>query len=189
MDYSKIESEIIKAIKESDLIKYFQLDNNVFERPSVAIIKELFVKPVPIDYDRKGIFYLDKGEKIYIPEMAATISLKGEWLSDYLPDINFDIEQSGNVRAAQEAESMYTVSVIANILKDDLYKQEVNEVASSYDFIYMKPLRDTKSFSSLLNEWRSEGVTVGIIISACKFKISNTKKKLRGVFERWSYRS
>jgi hypothetical protein len=36
-----------------------------------------------------------------------SVSEKGEWLSDKIPYVDFDIDQNGNVRKAEEAEALF----------------------------------------------------------------------------------
>lgn len=66
--------------------------------------------------------------------MNTSISEKGEWLSDKLIPIDFDIDQSGNVRKTDKAEAFYCCICVSKILKEDEFRKEVNEVTSNYVF-------------------------------------------------------
>jgi hypothetical protein len=133
-DYIKFENEILEKLKTSGLIKRFSF-SEVLPNPNLAAIKKIFENPVLIDCDDEGIFYIDEnGDKIYCPSMAFSLSESGEWLSDLLPPITFDIEQSGNVRKADEAEALLCVCFISLILKEDLFREEVLTIAREYDF-------------------------------------------------------
>lgn len=69
-------------------------------------------------FDEHRLYFFDENEeRIYCPEILTSISEKGEWLSDKLPIINFDIDQNGNVRRADEAEALYCCICVAHILK------------------------------------------------------------------------
>jgi hypothetical protein len=179
-DYIKFENEILEKLKTSGLIKRFSF-SEVLPNPNLAAIKKIFENPVLIDCDDEGIFYIDEnGDKIYCPSMAFSLSESGEWLSDLLPPITFDIEQSGNVRKADEAEALLCVCFISLILKEDLFREEVLTIAREYDFSEMKPNNSSLgTFRELLNSWQDlQSVVINIIVSATKFKISFFKKDI-----------
>lgn len=172
------EKEIIEKLKASGLIEKF----SVFEfnqTPDLERIIKMFEEPSVIDFDDNGIFYIDEdGEKAYCPQMYSSISDKGEWLSDNLPTIDFDINQNGNVRKADEAEALYCVIVVSQILKENDFKNEVIDLSRKYDFNDLKEITsDGLSFRKLLTEWLDlQSEIINIIVSACKYKISNFKK-------------
>lgn len=177
-NFSEFEHKIINSLKDSSLIKRFSF-SEFSQTPDSSIIEELFNKPVPIDFDDGGIFYKDENEeKCYCPEMYTTISEEGIWLSDNLPSIDFDIYQNGNVRMADEAEALYCTIVVANIIKEECFKEQIRTVLDKYDFSKMAPYNEeVLTFRNLLTEWQGlQSVIINIIISAAKFKISDTKK-------------
>jgi arsenate reductase-like glutaredoxin family protein len=99
-------------------------------------------------------------------------------LSQKLPTIAFDIDQSGNVRKADEAEAMYISIQVAHILKEKSFKEELQRIAKEYDFGNIKSLaNDQIGFRELLKDWQSmESVIINLIVSAAKFRISAEKK-------------
>lgn len=179
-EYINFENEIISKLKDSGLIKRFSF-SEVKQNPDIKIINQLFLYPIKIDADDQGIFYFDEGgDKIYCPSMAFSITDSGEWLSDKIPPVPFDIEQSGNVRKAEEAESIFCLVVISIILKEPEFRDEILKIARSYDFVNMKNVNeDGSTFRALLNDWQDlQSTVINIIISACKFKISFYKKDI-----------
>ena len=131
MDFYRVEKEIISQLKSSGLIEKFQVDS-VFETPNLNRIIELFKNPTKIKVNKFGIYIDSEGNDIkkeYIPDMRVTISEKGEWLSDYLPEVNFDIEQSGVLMKAEEAEALYIAMQIAQFYKEDVFINEIKSIS------------------------------------------------------------
>lgn len=122
--------------------------------------------------------------------MKTSISEQGEWISDKIPPCNFDIDQNGNVRKADEAEALFCAICVAHILKDEIFKNELNSIAKVYDFNNMKNIEeDGETFRDLINSWQNlQSVIINILISAYKYKILDFKKRRREVFERWNFR-
>lgn len=177
-EFEVFESKIFDKLKESGLIDRF-LVNEFCSTPNIEKIKELVNFPVKIFYDVQGIFYLtEDGVKIYCPEMLTTISEEGEWLSKKLPIIEFDIYQDGNVRKSEEAKALYCVTCVANIMNSDSYKSELFRVASQYDFRNMSPVEESgQTFRALLIHWQSlQSNVTNIVVSACNYRLSDTKK-------------
>lgn len=176
--FTNLEEFIINKLKESNLIERFSF-NEIQQTPDLELILKLFNEPVEIFHDREGLYFQsENGDKIYCPKMLTSISEKGEWISDKLPNVCFDIEQSGNVRKADEAEALFCLINVSMILKEDSFKEEVRNFASSYDFNNMKPISDEeKTFRNLLNDWQElQSSIINILISACKYRLSDFKK-------------
>lgn len=176
-NYKEFEERIIKSLSDSGLIDNFSFDE-IGKSPDLSIIINLFENPSVIFFDELGLFYYDElNDKVYCPNVLTSISDQGDWLSDKLPSIGFDIDQNGNVRKASEAEALYCCLQVAHIIKDEVFKIELEDVAKAYNFVDMKSLNDTLSFRELLNSWQNlQSVIINIIISASKFRISNEKK-------------
>lgn len=180
INYADFEDKIVKKLKESQLFDHFP-KSPILESPDLSIIIKAFEIPSLIHFDDQGLFFFDEDEtKIYCPEMLTSISEKGEWLSDKLPYVDFDIDQNGNVRKAEEAESLYCAIIVANCIQDNYFKEEIISIANGYDFANMKPIDDkSNNFKELLNEWQSlQSVTVNVLISAAKYRISDVKKDI-----------
>lgn len=87
--------------------------------------------------------------------MYTSVSDKGMWLSDQLPTIEFDINQNGNVRKADEAEALFCAIVVSQILKEKEFKEEITTLAKNYDFKEMKEIGlGSNSFRSILSSWQ-----------------------------------
>ena len=72
---------------------------------------------------------------------------------------------------------MYTAIVVKVIIDDKLYSDEFNEVFEGYNFLNMSN-PNGQSFASLVAEWSKENsIIINIIISACKYKIVEHKKR------------
>lgn len=178
--FNDFEDNIIENLKKSELIERFS-EREFKNSPSLNIIIDAFETASIISFDDQGLFFFDKNnEKIYCPELNTSISEKGEWLSDKLPLITFDIDQNGNVRKADEAEALYCCICVANILKEKSFKLEVDDIVKSYDFSAMKSNDDdSQTFRNLLISWQDlQSVIINILISACKFRISDVKKDI-----------
>lgn len=176
-DINKISDSIISKISNSGIIERVG-EITIKDQPNKSILNKMFDEPQSIALDDGGLFIFHDGDKIYCPEIKVTISEKGEWLSDFLPEVAFDIDQSGNVRKAEEAEAIYCVIAISAILNDDSFKNDVQEIINNYDFGNMKSIDlDSKSFSNLLSEWQGyQSVILNILVSACRYKLSDYKK-------------
>lgn len=133
-----------------------------------------------IFHDDEGIYYYKEegGEKIYCPEVIVGITPEGEWLSNILPLPGFDLDQSGNVKKADEAEALYICMQIAQFYKEDIFIKEIKELSNNYNFKDMVPYSGYKTFRMTLNGWMSEfpSNNMKILISACRFRISERKK-------------
>lgn len=179
-EFSYFEDCIIEKLKKEDLIERF-IQTEYKVSPDIKIINDAFEYPSLFFIDDRGLFFLNENEdKIYPNELFTSIDEKGIWLSDKLPDISFDIEQGGNMRMGNEAEALYCLVCVANILNEKgVFKKEVKDIVSDYSFNTMTSNVDGKSFRGLLNEWLNlQSVIINIIISACKFKISDKKKDI-----------
>lgn len=180
INYSEFENEIVKGLKDSKLFDRFP-DTPISQTPNLSIIIKAFEEPSEIHFDDLGLYFFnEEEEKIYCPEMYTSISEKGEWLSDKVPFISFDIDQNGNVRKAEEAESLFCSIVVANSLRDEYFRNELKDCAKQYDFSCMKPLLDDgTTFKSLLGEWQTlQSSIINILISAAKYRISDVKKDI-----------
>jgi hypothetical protein len=147
--------------------------------PDLQHVIKIFEEPSKIFIDEGGIYYFDEtGDKIYCPKIKTSISEKGEWISFQLPDIGFDIDQNGSVRKADEAEALYCCLQVSHILKEKEFRDEVVNLSKNYDFSQMREITNSDSgFRDLLNSWQElQSVSINIIVSACKYKISSEKK-------------
>lgn len=179
-EFSAFEDEIIEKLKKEDLIERF-IKKEYKISPNIEVILEAFSIPSKLSYDDIGVYFFNsQNDKVYAPEIYTSLDEKGLWLSEKLPDITFDIDQGGNVRMADEAEALYCCLCVSNILKDaDVFKDEVKRVAKNYSFNSMSPSNDSLSFRELIVSWQDiQSVIINIIISACKFNISNQKKDI-----------
>lgn len=177
-NYYDFEKRIIDALKKSKLFERFP-KTPMLQTPSLDVIIKAFEVPSEICADDQGLYFYDENNvKTYCPEMYTSISEQGEWLSDKIPFIDFDIDQNGNVRKAEEAEALFCSVVVANCLQDETFKREVVDVAKQYDFVGMMPNSEGgSSFKELLNEWQSlQSVIINILISAAKYRIQDVKK-------------
>jgi hypothetical protein len=178
LNYIDFEKKIVEGLKASKLFKRFP-NTRILQSPSLDVIIKAFEEPSEIFVDDHGLYFVDENDnKIYCPDMLTSVSEKGEWLSDKIPYVDFDIDQNGNVRKAEEAEALFCAIIVANCLNDDYFKNELTNVAKQYDFIGMKPINDEcLTFSELLNEWQQlQSVTINVLISASKYRIADVKK-------------
>jgi len=181
MNIESLEKKIIEKLKEKGVFKRFSL-NDVHPSPSRENLDRIFNFSLPIEVDGDELVAItETGERIRCPNLSTSISETGDWLSDYLPFFEVDIDQGGNVRKADEIEAMICVYVIKNIFKDDEIQEEVEELILNYDF---KELRTnssgSKTFRSFLVDLQDlQSFQINSIISACKYKIFDQKKDIR----------
>jgi hypothetical protein len=55
-----------------------------------------------------------------------------------IPNVPFDIDQNGNVRRADEAEALFCAINLSWIITDEVFRDEVLEIAKKYDFKSMR---------------------------------------------------
>lgn len=177
LNFIEFEERIINSLRDSKLIDRFSVSEYT-QTVDQEVLLKYFREPKLIYFDDQGLYFDDDGTKVYCPTMKTSISEKGEWLSNKLPAIEFDIDQSGNVRKADEAEAMYVCTQIVHILNDDLFEDEFRKVIKEYNFEQMIGRSDPElTFRNLLKDWQSlQSVIINIIVSASKFKISYAKK-------------
>jgi hypothetical protein len=178
LNFQEFEDRIIKSLRNSGLIEKFSLQE-YYKTADLGLIIEIFTKPSKIFFDEDGLYYFDQNnEKAYCPQMKTSISDRGVWLSQQLPEVGFDIDQNGNVRKADESEALFCCIQVAHILKENEFKDELIEISKQYDFKEMKSnVEGGITFRELLNDWQSlQSVTLNVIVSAAKFKISDNKK-------------
>ena len=98
--FNEFETDVIiniNKLKNSVLMKRFS-STEVQQTPYLQLIIKLFKNPVKIYADDYGLYFIDEdGDKNYYSEMFFTISEKGEWFSEKIPNVDFEINQSGNV--------------------------------------------------------------------------------------------
>lgn len=175
--FQEFEDNIIKKLLKEGLIAKYVKDE-FSEVLNSEFIVRAFENSTKISYDEYGLYIFDeKGDKLYCPKKQVSIDVKGCWLSDSLPDINFDIDQSGNVRKADEVEALYCCVNVAHIMNEEIFKKEVRRISLNYDFDNMAPLGKGENFRELINSWQTlQSTIINIIISACKYKLSYKKK-------------
>lgn len=176
-----LEERMIEALRDSKLVRYILMDA-VLDECDESAIRSLTKVAHTISYDNEGIFFeTEKGERVECPNFATNISENGIWLSSQLPDIPFDIEQSGNVRKSSEAEAAYICVIVSLVLNKGEFNQELDELIKNYDFKEMdgKEGEGKKNFGDLLAEWQSlQSTVINVCVSAAKYRISDFKKDI-----------
>lgn len=170
--------EFLDRLKELDLIKVSKIidENDVCDLLNKDILIKLMVKPQLLTVEDDNLIVTVDGEKYKIS--IGTNIVKGRnKLSLVLPDITFDVDQDGNVARQVEAESIYKCTVVSSIF-DDLYKEEIDEILSTYDFDSMSNASENYPFSRLRSEIEEEASYVmKMVLSACTIKLSNYASK------------
>lgn len=128
----------------------------------------------------------DLEERIYIKEMIDGFTSSDKWLSEYLPKVDFDISQDGNLRKASEVEAMYKVICICTILGDefsDILESVVGDNRikkydfSSMDSMYIDGTKSNNFRDALKEIQRFDTLMVRSLISACSYKLNDFKEK------------
>lgn len=176
-DEKSFETYMYEILKSKNFIEHVMI-GDVLDPVTKDVIDTLISKPTKIEVDSQGlIFKNDDGELIRCPNYGLNISADGKWLSDKIPDIGFDIEQNGNLRKAEEAQSAFCCAIVYLVVQDDSYKDNLLSVLNNYDYETMTPRENGKSFVQLLEEWQNyQSTTINIAVSAAKIKISDLKK-------------
>jgi len=130
-----------------------------------SLTDELFVKTVD-------------GGKIKAPDLSDGLSVSSEWLIEYLPNLTIDIDQGGNVRKGDEAESCYKLLCLGFVIPE--YKDEIIQFFKNYDYEKMVPIGADMlgGFTKQVQEYQNiNSVRVSSVFSAASIKISLYKEK------------
>lgn len=174
---SDFEKRLLDALKESKVVEHV-LMKSVLDEMNSEILKKLLAEAMPITIkDSELVFTTKEDEEIRCPNFSASISNDGKWLSDKIPNVSFDIEQGGNLRKAEEAESAYCCCIVNMVLDDEIFREELDKVIKEYNYDQMDGIVAGKNFKNLLISWQDlQSVMINVCISAAKYKIANVKK-------------
>lgn len=171
------EKKLIEALVNSNYVKHVAMDSILGEFESSSLLK-VISEPLRIEIDEEGLVFTDdSGDKIRCPNFSTNISDDGRWLSDKLPSVPFDVEQAGNIRKAEEAESAYCCACVVLVLKDQIFKDEMVRVINNYDYQEMDGVTKGINFRKLLTDWQDlQSTIINVAVSAAKYNISSVKK-------------
>jgi hypothetical protein len=174
---SSFESKMLTLLKDSKIVKNLMMSDILDDFDSEILLK-LLKHPLKIEANESGIIAkVEGGDDIICPNFSINISENGKWLSDLLPPCPFDIEQGGNLRKAEEAESAYFCAIVCLVLKDEIFLNEIHDTIKNYNYSEMDSYADHLNFKSLLNSWLDlQSVLINITVSAAKYRISDLKK-------------
>lgn len=172
------ERKMLEKLEASKIIEHVYIGDALPDADINTLIS-LTKKPLKMKVTSAGLVYTDEdNQEILCPDYGMNISADGMWLSDKIPNVNFDIEQNGNLRRAEEAQSAYCCVIVSLVLGDEGMTKELHDLIKNYNFNEMSPRSGGILFKSLLEDWQSlQSVSINIAISAAKFKISNLKKE------------
>lgn len=174
---SSFESKMLSLLKDSKIVENIMM-SNVLDDFDSEILLRLLKYPLKIEATSEGIIAkVDDGDYIVCPNFSINISENGKWLSDVLPPCPFDIEQGGNLRKAEEAESAYFCAIVCLVLKDKVFLDEITDTIKNYNYTEMDSYPDHLNFKTLLSSWLDlQSVLINISVSAAKYRISDLKK-------------
>jgi len=155
LSMSSFEKEMIRKLKDSNVVKYVRMDEILSDFNSESI-RNMLSHTYKFEFDNKNnLCYIDEsGEVNKCPYYGTSVSLDGEWLSQLLPSVSYDVDQGGNLRKAEEAECAYCAAMICLVLNNEDYSNELEDVITKYDFVKIAPLSDNGiSFNELLQSW------------------------------------
>ena len=120
---NNLETILLEKLTASNYVDYI-LMSSILDNIIVETLKKLVSTLCNIEVVEEGLSFTDSsGDIIACPNFSANISDDGLWLSSKIPDIGFDVEQGGNLRKAEEAESAYYFIIIVLVLKDELFRK------------------------------------------------------------------
>ena len=123
------------ALHKSGQLKYVMIDDILDEFDKDVLLKMTEVSS-KITFNDDGLSFKDEnGDVRMCPNSGTSISHDGEWLSERLPDISFDINQDGNLRKSEEAQSAYCLAMVNMVLSNEQFTSEFENGINSYDFI------------------------------------------------------
>lgn len=131
------------------------------------------------DSDEDELYYVHSdGSKFKAPDLSEGMSTNSNWLVEHLPDVIFDIDQGGNVRKGDEAESCYKLLCLGCVLTD--FKDEIIDKFKKYDYDRMafKDGDAFNSFNQFLQFYQNlNSQRINSVISAASLKLSTFKEK------------
>lgn len=111
------------------------------------------------------------------PNFSIDISENGKWLSEIIPSCPFDVEQGGNVRKIEEAESPYDCAIVCIVLKYNDFIEELKKVINNYKFDEFYSVGNCLNFKDLIDSWLDyQSIIINVSVSAAKYRISDLKK-------------
>lgn len=172
-----IETKMNKLLAESKIVKHIMMNDVLDDLDSASLLK-LLSSPYKIFVTDSGLYYEDENNSVIAcPNFGVDISENGKWLSEIIPACPFDIEQGGNIRKSEEAESAYCCAIVCIVLKDEDFSNELKELCLDYNFSEFDSRGSNGSFKSLLDSWLDlQSISINISVSAAKYRISNLKK-------------
>jgi hypothetical protein len=177
LNEKEFEKRMLDALESANYLTY-NFSREIFGDLTKEEINKLSTSCMQVEVFDDGIKFINEdGDTIICPDYEVSISNDGEWLSNYLPVPSFDLDQAGNLRKANEAESAYCAIMVTAVLKDEVFKNELENVVKNYDFEAMKATNGENDFSTLLKEWLDlQSRAINVIVSAAKYRIADRKK-------------
>lgn len=174
---TNIEKHMYEVIKKSNHVEHVMMGDALDDITKGKIL-DLLIKPKGfIITDRGLVFINEDGDEEECVNYGTNITADGKWLSEKIDSVSFDIEQDGNLRKAQEAQSAYCLCTIYCVMNDSKIKEEIELIASNYNYSTMSPHDGFSSFTQLLAVYQDlQSTAINICISASKYNISNIKK-------------
>lgn len=175
--YTNVEKYMLDAIKNSNYIEHVMMSDFLDECSRDQIL-DMINSPKPFKITDEGLVYTNSdGIDVKCPDYNLNTTADGIWLSEKIMPVTFDIEQSGNLRKASEAQAAYCLSTIYCVLGDDAIKLEIEEIINNYDYSNMSPFNGFMSFTQLLEVYQGlQSIAINICIAASKYKIADIKK-------------
>jgi uncharacterized protein YnzC (UPF0291/DUF896 family) len=185
-------AEKLESYMQTSFKKFSGLDNvlidEVLDPIDMEKVKSLLLHPVEFNLTEEGLTAKlpDSGNIVNCTNFGVSIKADSDWLSSKLPSVEFDVDQEGDVKKAEEAQSLYLCLCVA-IVMGEMFQEELLDLIPGYDFREMKPLTKTNSlgetvnvnlsYKELLKSWTDlQSHTISCAISAGKGKISELKK-------------
>lgn len=179
LDKSEAMSSYLKTLKEEKLISEYDLGaeyDSIEMKKLIELSEHSYA--IFLDEETGNVAYKDNAGKIYQLDFSFDDDVMHRRnIAELLPNVTFDVLQNGDVDKAKEAEAIYKVVVVNEIL-DGLYLSAIKRTLNGYNFKNLQPHEGEKNFRSLLKTILEEASsTIRIIMGACEIKIAELKTK------------
>lgn len=163
-----------KLLSKRDSLKEITEKENSIDESKIF---ELLDKPKELKVENDDLVFFEDGERVVL-SIGTNITEHKTKVSDLLPEVEFNLEQEGNVKRQIEIESIYKCCIISSLF-EGLYSQEIRSICKTYNFETMLDSDNGKyPFTQLKEQIELDSnYIMKLVLSACTLKLSNSAAK------------